>query len=219
MTVFTTSSSRQISFQIWLLTFKHENVSDRHPDCWLLVELSYSTSVSVRVCNSERPSKKEPRRRLKTIQLETDTGGRTWQQELPTERQRRKSLIFLWEWFRGCESTFWDDANIQPWCRVSLYKKSGQFLITEKGTHYHFCILSPFNSSSGFVSTKSAKTVFFVAQFSSLVNQSGITRDKRVVKLLKVHVLTPQHVGIVTAFCILYFATESHFWLLQTHKP
>lgn len=65
--------------------------------------------------------------------------------------------------------------NIQPWCRVSLYKKSGQFLITEKGTHYHFCILSPFNSSSGFVSTKSAKTVFFVAHFSSLVNQSGIT--------------------------------------------
>lgn len=91
------------------------------------------------------------------------------------DRGENHFFFLLWERFRDCESTFWDDANIQPWCRVSLYKKSGQFLITEKGTHYHFCILSPFNSSSGFVSTKSAKTVFFVAHFSSLVNQSGIT--------------------------------------------
>lgn len=38
---------------------------------------------------------KASRRRLKTIQLETDTGGRTQRQELPRERQRRKSLFFL----------------------------------------------------------------------------------------------------------------------------
>ncbi len=57
-----------------------------------------------------------------------------------------------------------------------IWAISNEFLITEKGTHYHFCILSPFHSSPGFVSTKSAKAVFFfVAQFSSLVNQSGVT--------------------------------------------
>ncbi len=38
---------------------------------------------------------KTSRIRLKTIQLETDGGGRTQQQELPTERQRRKITLFF----------------------------------------------------------------------------------------------------------------------------
>lgn len=101
-------------------------------------------------------------------------------QELPTERQRRKSLLFLWEWFWGCESTFLrrqrEHAALVSCLFVGeIWAVSNEFLITEKGTHYHFCILSPFHSSPGFVSTKSAKAVFFVAQFSSLVNQSGVT--------------------------------------------
>lgn len=89
MTVFTTSSPRQISFQIWFL---YENPSDRltdSADCCT----NRHTSVLVCVCNSERSSMKASGRRLKTIQLETDAGGRTQQQELPTERQRRKSLF------------------------------------------------------------------------------------------------------------------------------
>lgn len=176
MTVFATSSSRQISFQIWFL---YENASDQHPDsadcCVNRHSLHLYLCVWEYVCNSERSSMKASRMRLKTIQLETDAGKRTQQQELPTEAEEKITFFFFqWEWFWSCESTFWgDSANIQPWCRVSLYEKSGQFLITEKGAHYHFCMLSLFNSSSGFVSTKSAKTVFFVAQFSSLVNQSG----------------------------------------------
>lgn len=51
------------------------------------------------------------------------------------------------------------------------------------------------------------KQFFFVARFSTLVNQSGVAHvssERR--KLLKVNVLTPQHVGIVTAFCVLHLS-------------
>lgn len=88
-----------------------------------------------------------------------------------------------------------------------IWAVSNEFLITEMGTHYHFCILSPFHSSSGFVSTKSAKAVFFCCRilFTCKSVRSYLC-DERVEKLLKVNVLTPQHVGIVTAFCILHLS-------------
>lgn len=91
MTVFTTSSPRQISFQIWFL---YENPSDRHPesaDCCT----NRHTSVFGCVCNSERSSMKACRG---TIEDNSVGDGRWWtdaqQQELPIEKQRRKSLFF-----------------------------------------------------------------------------------------------------------------------------
>lgn len=141
MTVFTTSSPWQISFQIW---FPYENPSQAtHWLCWLLHEQTYICICVAFVMLRDPP----------------------WRHPGDEERER------------------------------------------EKGTHYHFCILSPFHSSSGFVSTKSAKAVFFVVRYSTLVNQSGVAHvssERR--KLLKVNVLTPQHVGIVTVFCVLHLS-------------
>lgn len=59
----------------------------------------------------------------------------------------------------------------------AIHHKKEELIIT-------FCVLSPLHSSLGLVSTKSARAVFFfsyiivvvvvVAQFSALVNQSGV---------------------------------------------
>lgn len=95
MTVFATSSSRQISFQIWFL---YENASDQHPDsadcCVNRHSLHLYLCVWEYVCNSERSSMKASRMRLKTIQLETDAGKRTQQQELPTEAEEKITFFF-----------------------------------------------------------------------------------------------------------------------------
>ena len=139
-------------------------------------------------CNAERSLMKASRRRLKTFQLESGAGGWTQQQELQRERERekkrdrvsRKSFFFFFLLHGNDFEAVKAHSEETAWTYSlgvfvgEIRAVSNEFLITEKGTHYHFCILSPFHSSSGFVSTKSAKADFCVAQFSSLVNQSGV---------------------------------------------
>lgn len=174
MTVFTTSSPRQISFQIW---FPYENPSQAtHRLCWLNTRIHLHLCC---VCNAERSSMKAPESRLKTIQLETAAGGRTQRQVLPGERRRRKSLLSP----RAAVKAHSEDTvrtcslGVVSLCRRNLGSFKWVSPSLKRGLIITFCILSPLHSSLGFVSTKSAKVVFFVvAQFSALVNQSGVAQ-------------------------------------------
>lgn len=170
-------------------------------------------------CNAERSSIKASRRWLKTIQLETGASGWTQQQEL-LQRQRGKSPFFpLQERFWGCESTFWGESvSMQPPCLCRRNLGSLKWvLVTEKGTHYHFCIVSSFHSSSGFVSTKSAKAVFFCCP---ILNSWSCLWFDQVKKLLKANVLTPHHteVGATKIQLITFVSCQAHKHWVWHHK-
>lgn len=128
MTVFTTSSPRQISFQIW---FPYENPSQATPWlCWLLHEQTY-ICICVAFVMLRDPPWRHPGDDWRQFSWRwAPVDGHSSKNHPERERQRRKSLLFfpLREWFWGCESTFWgESANMQPWCRLSLSEKSGQF--------------------------------------------------------------------------------------------
>lgn len=174
MTVFTASSLRQISFQIYFFMKIHRSDTlTLLTVVWTDIHLYWCAFVILRDPPWRRPgddwrqfswrrtpvdrhsSKNYPEREKITFFFPSaQMILRLWKHILRRQREHAAlvSCLFVGE----------------------IWAVSNEFLITEKGTHYHFCILSPFHSSSGFVSTKSAKVVFF-PQFSSLVNQSGVT--------------------------------------------
>lgn len=82
------------------------------------------------------------------------------QQELSRRRETEEKYGFFCCFFVGMNWRLWKHILRTIFIFVGeIWAVSNEILITEMGTHYHFCILSPFSSPSGFVSTKSAKAV------------------------------------------------------------
>ena len=139
MTVFTTSSPRQISFQIWFL---HENPSDR-PTLLTVAR----TDIHLYLCFWEILHEGVQ----ETIEDNSvGAGGRTQRRELHSQRDRGD---FFFLSFCRMISRLWKHilrrrrehpALVSCLFVGEIWAVSNEFLITEKGTHYHFCILSPF---------------------------------------------------------------------------
>lgn len=82
---------------------------------------------------------------MKTFQSETDVVGRSQQQGLSTEWQWRKSLFISGNRSEAVKAHSEETVRAASLGVVSLCRGnravSNEFLLIEKGTHYHVCIL------------------------------------------------------------------------------
>lgn len=193
MTVFTTSSPRQISFQIWFL---YENASGRHPK---YAECCANRRVCV--CKSKRSSMKASRRWLKMIQL--DASGWTQRWELPTERQRRESVFFSFSVgivFEAVKAYSEETVRTSSLTVVSLCRRNlGSFKWVShhwKGDSLSLLYTLSIQFFIRLCKHKKCSSSFFVVAQFSLICKSvrSYLYDEQV------NAVTQQHVGIVTVF-------------------